>query len=155
MVRERMSHFIKLNLFLGCFLGFSISFSAATHAQDSQGFYLGISAIKDTSSYDFKRVETSPGLLFIDQDRFDWSGSGFGGELYIGYGSSLASRFFWEEKAFIMLVPIPGISRLLIRILFIHASSMENSASVGSMVLPFDQVSTSISRLSSMVESAG
>ncbi|STX39793.1 Opacity protein and related surface antigens [Legionella feeleii] len=99
-VRERMSHFIKLKLLLGCFLGFSISFSAAIHAQDSQGFYLGISAIKDTSSYDFKRVETSPGLLFIDQDRFDWNGSGFGGELYIGYGSSLASRFFLAGEGF-------------------------------------------------------
>ena len=59
-VRERMPHFIKLKLLLGCFLGFSISFCDTIHAQNSQGFYLGISAIKDTSSYDFKRVETSP-----------------------------------------------------------------------------------------------
>lgn len=62
--------------------------------------YFGLSAIKDTAQYNFKRNESSPAIQFVDFDLFDWNGSGAGGEVYIGYENIFSQHFYLGVEGF-------------------------------------------------------
>ncbi|QLZ68478.1 hypothetical protein FOLKNPGA_01257 [Legionella sp. PC1000] len=64
------------------------------------GLYLGLSVIKDTASYNFERIESSNALPFLDFDHFDWHGSGYGGELFLGYGKRFINNFYLALEGF-------------------------------------------------------
>ena len=64
------------------------------------GFYLGLSAIKDSASYDFQRTESSYALPFLDFDHFDWHGSGYGAEFYLGYGKKFINNTYLALEGF-------------------------------------------------------
>ncbi|KTD43058.1 outer membrane protein [Legionella parisiensis] len=67
---------------------------------NTPGLYLGLSAIKDTASYDFKRTESNNALPFLDLDHFDWHGSGYGGEIFLGYGKRFINNFYLALEGF-------------------------------------------------------
>lgn len=62
--------------------------------------YLGLSVIKDTANYNFKRNEVSPAINFIDFDHFAWNGSGVGGEIYLGYDNLFLQHFYLGVEGF-------------------------------------------------------
>jgi len=62
--------------------------------------YLGLSVIKDTANYNFKRNEVSPAINFIDFDHFAWNGSGVGGEVYFGYEDFFFQHFYFGVEGF-------------------------------------------------------
>jgi len=64
------------------------------------GLYLGLSVIKDTASYDFERTESSNALPFLDFDHFDWHGSGYGAEFFLGYGKRFINKFYLAVEGF-------------------------------------------------------
>ena len=64
------------------------------------GLYLGLSAIKDTSSYNFRRAESSNSSLFLDFDHFDWHGAGYGGEVFLGYGKQIIKNLYLAVEGF-------------------------------------------------------
>ncbi|WP_454784036.1 outer membrane protein [Legionella sp. WA2024007413] len=64
------------------------------------GLYLGLSGIKDNSSYNFRRAESSTSSLYLDFDRFDWYGSGYGGEIFFGYGKRVIKNFSLAIEGF-------------------------------------------------------